>query len=313
MNKKKKLIDHSKITLLFDVKNITHILLQNILNELQCSLGIVLFYNKQTNIYNIIEISGATSKLFSGLSFSPEIFLNVSKDGSIEEIEKPGKILWYFYDKGIRNILKIAALPIDIDETRNFGFLLVFIDNEKLQNSEILFVCRNLLTILKNNLTDQLLHKIDNFDMLDSNVFATNQDFLYGTIYKNILEASRTNTFFSVSLLEISNFAGIMNENPETAKAVQKSFCDFLQENIRKIDSLGLLYNTINSIIFVDMDYSKSENKLNEMQLKLKNTKLKDEMGKQLPAIEFIYGIAVYPNDGKTCDALLRSAVKTMQ
>jgi len=313
MNSKKKIIDHTKITLLFDIKNITRILLQNILSELSCGKGLILFFNKKNKTYNIIEYAGIPSKIISEFIFYPGMFLDIGKKGIIENNLNHCEILRFFKDKWLGNLEKIAVFPINIGADEEFGYLILLFEKDISDDEEIKIVASNHLTILKDNISQQLLFNVDDFDMIDSNTLLFNQDFLYGNLYRNILDANRSNSVFSLGLLEIIDFSELMQNNIYKANELRKKFSDFLTENVRKIDTVGILYNSIMSIIFADIEHVKTEIKLKELQITLKNTIFKDDEGVQLPQITFSYGIASYPADGKTCELLLRNAIKSMK
>lgn len=313
MSVKKKIIDHTKITLLFDIKNITRILLQNILAELHCGKGLILFYNKKNKTYNIIEYSGIPSKIMSEFVFYPGMFLDIGKNGIVSGDFNQCEIFRFFKEKWLGGLEKIAVFPINIGLDAEFGYLILLFEKETADYEEIKLVSQNHLTILKDNISQQLLFNIDDFDMIDSNTLLFNQDFLYGNLYKCILDSNRTKSVFTLGLLEIIDFSDHMQENIYKANALRKSFCDFLTENVRKIDTVGILYNSIMSIIFTDVDHNKTEMKLKELQIKINDKVFTDDEGGILPKITFTFGIASYPADGKTCELLLRNAIKSMK
>ncbi|MBP7651894.1 diguanylate cyclase [Candidatus Dependentiae bacterium] len=307
----KKIIDHSKITLLFDIKNVARLILQNILNECNCDKGMLLFLNIKKNTYNIIEYSGFSAKQFYDLKIDLSF---LDKTPVQEEFTKShkNKIFETISKNMINDLEKILIFPINFNSGRRLGFLILLADGKKKLNNDITEICRNHIQILVNNINSDSVDKIGEFDMFDSTTQLYNQDFLYENLYRKIIESERTNSKFSLALIEIKNFNEILSNKQNLSNVILKSLSGFLKKNLRKIDILAMLYNAIISIIFADMDHDKTLKKLEELKIKLSSVNLTDENNNPLPKIEMIYGIAEYPDSGKNCEMLIRSAIKSI-
>jgi len=307
----KKILDHSKITLLFDIKNVARLLLQKILNEINSTKGLILFYNHKKNSYNIVEYTGFSARLFSELNIDFQFLNTINKNISITAKSNIPAFSIINEKLAAGALEEITASPIII-AGKKIGFLILLIENKARINCDIFTICDNHIKIFAANISADLLNKIGDFDMFDPTTAIYNQDFLYENLYRKILEAERSNSKFGLALIEIKNFKDITVERQETAQHILKSLSSFLKSNLRKIDILAMLYNTIISIIFPDMDNTKVINKLEELKVKLKITGLKDENDELLPQIEIGYGIAVYPESGKNCELLIRNAIKSI-
>lgn len=303
-------MDHKKITLFFDFKNLCRIILQNILTEANCNKGFILFHNQRSNAYNIVEYFGLSSKLFQ--SFDIKKYIRDYNAGQSIIDDKNNGLFVYLKNTLCDKLKKIVILPVDLQSTRRFGFLILLITEQLTDTNQIFEISDNHLQILKNNITGELLEKLDDFNIFDPTTLLFNQDFLYENLYRQIVESERLNSKFSIALLEIKDLNIIAKDNPAQSAQLLKMLSDFLKKNLRKIDVLAMLYNTIISIIFPDLDSDKTKAKLEELKIKLINANLNEKSVIKLPEIEFSYGIADYPQSGKTCETLIRSAIKSM-
>ena len=307
----KKIIDHSKITLLFDIKNAARYILQNILNECNCSAGMICFINQKKKNYNIIEYSGFSAKQFYDLKIDMN-FVNEMTGFAEYNSEIKNPVFETISSKMIGDLEKILICPIDFISEKRLGFVMLLSDSKKKLNGSAADICFNHAQILKNNISAESIDKIGEFDMFDSTTQLYNQDFLYENLYRKIIECERVNSKFSLALIEIKNFNEIISNKQNLSNVILKSLSGFLKANLRKIDILAMLYNAIISIIFSDMDYEKTFSKLEELKSKLASVKLLDENKKALPEIEICYGIAEYPASGKNCETLIRNAIRAI-
>ncbi|HPP86459.1 MAG TPA: diguanylate cyclase [bacterium] len=308
----KKIIDHDKITLFFDFKNLCRIILQNILNETKLNKGFILFHNQKNNTDSIIDYYGLSSKLFQ--DFYIKKYLDAKQILEPIGIKQKNNPIFEYLKKTLTDKLEqIFIIPIDLQNNRRFGYLILLQTlSSNIELNDILPIINNHLLILKSNITLEIVEKLDDFNIFDPTTLLFNQDFLYENLYRHIIEAERLNTKFSIALIEINNLNNLAKNNAELSANLLKILTDFLKKHLRKIDVLAMLYNTIISIIFPDMDYEQTFNKLEELKLKLIKFKLENNQKNLLSEIEIIYGIADYPQSGKTCEALIRSAIKKM-
>ena len=307
----KKIIDHSKITLLFDIKNAARLILQNILNECNCSAGMISFINQKKKNYNIIEYCGFSAKQFYDLKLDMN-FVNEIRNFAEYNSEDKNPVFDTISAKMIGDLEKILICPIDFVSGKRLGFVMLLADSKRKLNASAADICFNHAQILKNNISAESIDKIGEFDMFDSTTQLYNQDFLYENLYRKIIECERANSKFSLALIEIKNFNEIISDKQNISNVILKSLSGFLKTNLRKIDILAMLYNAIISIIFSDMDYEKTFAKLEELKSKLTSIKLLDENKKPLPEIEICYGIAEYPASGKNCETLIRNAIRAI-
>jgi len=309
----KKIIDHTKINLIFDFKNFAKLLINNIIAETNCSRALLFFKNNSTLKFNIIEFTGFSIERINNFKNCLAAF---SKQNEFEVISATQKAeLFYLIKQHLYSSVNLAFI-FQINHYYDFsGLLLILTDKPlEIELSEFKSIVENHIQILKSNLQPEIFEAVSDFDMIDETALAYTQDYLYEQIYRHIIEAEHLNAKFTIALLEIDNYNNLFKKNANLATQLLQDLTAFLSKNIRRIDTLAMMFNTIIAIIFPDLSEEAVEAKIKELLLKIEKADFIEEYQKDIDVehLQINYGFANFPKDGKTTELLIRNAFRDL-